>query len=124
MAKQASIVCMNCGKEILAPVKFCPYCSAELPGTEEDKPAGDSEHGYWDFYGMADHEDVPETGIGARGWLRFAAAVVFVAAIIVGFSSNGWSWSFRWERAALIWGCGCGLAVILFALSFAFKKPQ
>ena len=74
MAKQASIVCMNCGKEITQPAKFCPYCAAALPGTEEKE-----EHGYWDFYGAApDIEDQKAGPIGARGWLRFIAICVIM----------------------------------------------
>ena len=120
MAKQASIVCMNCGKEIKEAAKFCPYCSAELPGGEEEQ----EENGYWNFYGMAPKQEEQESPPNPRGWLRFGAVVALIAGAAAGFAFNGWSWGFRWDRALLIWGCGAGLAVILFALSFAFKKPK
>ena len=35
---------------------------------------------------------------------------------------NGWSWGFRWTRAAIIWAVGTGVAIILFVISFFFKK--
>ena len=127
MAKQASIVCLKCGKAITQPVKFCPYCAAALPGTEdgekEDAPK-EQEHGYWDFYGAAPNEDVEVGPVGARGWLRFIAICVFVASCALGMALNGWSWGFRWTRAAIIWAVGAGIALLLFIVSFFFKKAE
>ena len=120
MAKQASIVCISCGKEITQPVKFCPYCAAPLPGTEDKQ-----EHGYWDFYGAADSIEDQKVGpIGARGWLRFIALCVFVGSCALGMALNGWSWGFRWTRAAIIWAVGIGISIVLFILSFFFKRPE
>ena len=124
MAKQASIVCLKCGKAITQPVKYCPYCAAALPGTEEgEEAAQEQEHGYWDFYGAAPEGEAPQEGpVGVRGWLRFIALCVFVASCALGMALNGWSWGFRWTRAAIIWAVGIGVAIILFVISFFFKK--
>lgn len=128
MAKQASIVCLKCGKSISQPVKFCPYCAAPLPDGEDhgkDETASEPEHGYWDFYGAVPPGEEPKAGpIGARGWLRFIAIGVFVAASALGMALNGWSWGFRWTRAAIMWAVGTGIAVLLFVISFFFKKPE
>ena len=113
-----TVKCKNCGRPIGADMKFCPYCAAPLPGTEEKQ-----EHGYWDFYGAAPNiEDQKAGPIGARGWLRFIAICVFVASCALGMALNGWSWGFRWTRAAIIWAVGTGVAIILFVISFFFKK--
>ena len=37
---------------------------------------------------------------------------------------NGWSWVFRWTRAAIIWAVGIGISIVLFILSFFFKRPD
>ena len=128
MAKQASIVCLKCGKSITQPVKYCPYCAAALPGTEEEggkEETREQEHGYWDFYGAASNiEDQKVEPMGARGWLRFIALCVFVGACALGMALNGWSWVFRWTRAAIIWAVGTGVAIILFVISFFFKKEE
>jgi hypothetical protein len=128
MEKQASIVCLKCGKAITQPVKFCPYCAAALPGTEEngkEEAPQEQEHGYWDFYGMAPEGEEPQPGpVGTRGWLRFIAVCVFVASCALGMALNGWSWGFRWTRAAVIWAVGTGIAILLFIISFFFKKHE
>ncbi len=62
--------------------------------------------------------------MGARGWLRFIAVALFVLSAVAALGFNGWSWTFRWGRAGLILGLGLGLGVVLFALSFAFKKQD
>ncbi len=129
MAKQASIVCLKCGKTITQPVKFCPYCSAALPGTEEgekdDAQPQEQEHGYWDFYGAAPQGEEPKAGpMGPRGWLQFLSVCIFVASCALGMALNGWSWGFRWTRAAIMWAVGAGIAVVLFVISLFFKKPE
>jgi len=119
---------MKCGREIREPVKFCPYCAAALPGAEdaeEERTEQDPNIGYWNFYGaVPDEEDLTAGPMGTRGWLRFAAVVVFIASAVLGLALNGWSWGFRWARAGIIWATGVVLALILFGLSFAFKKPE
>ena len=129
MAKNAPIICMKCGRAIREPVKFCPYCAAALPGTKEAEAEGEEkenerEVGYWNFYGAAPDEDVEVGPAGTRGWLRFIAVCVFVAAAALGMALNGWSWGFRWTRAAIIWAVGTGIAILLFLISFFFKKQS
>ena len=131
MAKQAPIFCMKCGRAIREPARFCPYCAAALPGTESDngEAAGEQkenerELGYWNVYGAAPDEDVEVGPAGTRGWLRFIAVCVFVASAALGMALNGWSWVFRWTRAAIIWASGAGAAILLFLISFFFKKLE
>ena len=124
--KRAPIICIQCGKEILEPGKYCPYCSAELPSGGEEAPEQNNPNiGYWNFYGaVPDDEDLSAGPMGARGWLRFIAAAILVLSAVAALGFNGWSWTFRWGRAGLILGIGAGLALILFALSFAFRKQD
>ena len=131
MAKKAKIVCLKCGRGITEPVRFCPYCAAPLPGTEpeteeEEKQEQDPNIGYWNFYGAVpeSEEELTAGPMGARGWLRFAAAVILIGCLVAGLAGNGWSWTFNWSSAKLIWIIGAGVAVVLFALSFVFKKKD
>jgi len=132
MAKKAKIICLKCGRGITEPVRYCPYCAAPLPGAglepeeEEEKQEQDPNIGYWNFYGAAPEpeEELTAGPMGARGWLRFAAVVVLIGSLVAGLAGNGWSWTFNWTSARLIWLIGLGTAVLLFALSFAFKKKD
>ncbi len=127
-SERASIFCIKCGREIKEPGRYCPYCAAELPGQEEEgeeRKEQDPNIGYWNFYGaIPDDENLTAGPMGARGWLRFIAVALFVLSAVAALGFNGWSWTFRWGRAGLILGIGLGVAVVLFALSFAFKKQD
>ena len=72
---------------------------------EEEKQEQDPNIGYWNFYGAVpeSEEELTAGPMGARGWLRFAAAVILIGCLVAGLAGNGWSWTFNWSSSSSIW---------------------
>lgn len=121
MAEISVVTCPQCGKEIKEPGRFCPHCAAPLPQPEQDPNVG-----YWNFYGVfPDAEpDEENKGLGPRGVLRFAALVVLIAGLIMGFAFSSWGWGFHWDQAWPFWAAGSGAAVLLFLISLLVRPKK